>query len=159
MPFSPVAEILEEIRNGKMVIVCDDEDRENEGDLTMAAELVTADDINFMAKCGRGLICLPMSPRVIDRLRIPEIQKHNAPRTDTAFATSIDAAEGITTGVCARDRARTIRVAADPESGPEDLVMPGHVFPLRARPGGVIERRGQTEAAVDLARLAGLEPA
>jgi 3,4-dihydroxy 2-butanone 4-phosphate synthase / GTP cyclohydrolase II len=159
MPFSPVAEILEDIKQGKMVIVCDDEDRENEGDLTMAAELVTADDINFMATRGRGLICLPMSPEMIDRLRIPEIQKHYAPRMDTAFTASIDAADGITSGICASDRARTIRVAADPESGPEDLVMPGHVFPLRARPGGVIERRGQTEAAVDLARLAGLGPA
>jgi 3,4-dihydroxy 2-butanone 4-phosphate synthase/GTP cyclohydrolase II len=159
MPFSPVAEILEEIRNGKMVIVCDDEDRENEGDLTMAAELVTPDDINFMASHGRGLICLPMSPHMIERLRLPEIQKHNAPRMDTAFTASIDAADGISTGICASDRARTIRVAADPESGPEDLVMPGHIFPLRARPGGIIERRGQTEAAVDLARLAGFEPA
>ncbi len=159
MPFSPIEEIIEDIKRGKMVIVCDDEDRENEGDLTMAAELVTADDINFMASHGRGLICLPMSPEMIDRLRLPEIQKHNAPRMDTAFTASIDAADGITTGICARDRARTIRVAADPESGPEDIVMPGHVFPLRARPGGVIERRGQTEAAVDLARLAGLEPA
>jgi 3,4-dihydroxy 2-butanone 4-phosphate synthase / GTP cyclohydrolase II len=159
MSFSPVVEILEDIKQGKMVIVCDDEDRENEGDLTMAAELVTPEAINFMATRGRGLICLPMNPELIDRLRIPEIQKHNAPRMDTAFTASIDAADGITTGICAHDRARTIRVAADPESGPEDLVMPGHIFPLRARPGGVIERRGQTEAAVDLARLACLGPA
>ena len=159
MIFSPVVEILEEIRNGKMVIVCDDEDRENEGDLTMAAELVTADDINFMAAHGRGLICLPMAGEIVDRLRLSEIPKHNAPRMDTAFTVSIDAAAGISTGTCASDRARTIRVAVDLGSGPEDVVAPGHVFPLRARPGGVIERQGQTEAAVDLARLAGLAPA
>ena len=159
MPFSPVGEVIEDIRAGKMVIVCDDEDRENEGDLTMAAELVTADDINFMASHGRGLICLPMAGEIIDQLGLPRIDQHNAPRMDTAFTASIDAATGITSGVSAADRARTIRVAADAQSGPEDLVMPGHVFPLRARPGGVLRRPGQTEAAVDLARLAGLRPA
>ena len=159
MPFSPIKEILEEIRQGKMVIVCDDEDRENEGDLTMAAELVTAEDVNFMASYGRGLICLPMRSEIIAQLGIPEMDRHNQPLMETAFTASIDAATGITTGVSAADRARTIRVAADPESGPDDLIVPGHVFPLRARPGGVLQRPGQTEAAVDLARLAGFRPA
>jgi 3,4-dihydroxy 2-butanone 4-phosphate synthase/GTP cyclohydrolase II len=159
VPFSPVKDILEEIRQGKMVIVCDDEDRENEGDLTMAAELVTPEDINFMASYGRGLICMPMRPEMIAKLGIPEIDRHNQPLMETAFTASIDATNGITTGISAADRARTIRVAADSESGPDDLVMPGHVFPLKARPGGVLQRPGQTEAAVDLARLAGFRPA
>src|ERR687898_16941 len=134
MPFSPIEEIVEDIKQGKMVIVCDDEDRENEGDLTMAAELVTADDINFMVT-------------------------HNASRMGTAFTASIEAKEGITTGISAADRAHTCRVAIDEATGPEDLVMPGHVFPLRAKDGGVLQRAGQTEAAVDLARLAGFKPA
>ena len=159
MPFSPIEEILEDIKAGKMVIVCDDEDRENEGDLTMAAELVTAEDINFMAVHGRGLICLPMSGEIIDRLDIPEMVTHNASRMGTAFTASIEAKDGITTGISAADRAHTCRVAVDEATGPEDLVMPGHVFPLRAKPGGVLQRAGQTEAAVDLARLAGLKPA
>jgi 3,4-dihydroxy 2-butanone 4-phosphate synthase / GTP cyclohydrolase II len=157
MPFSPVEEIVEEIKAGKMVIVCDDEDRENEGDLTMAAELVTPEDINFMALYGRGLICLPMAGEIIDRLEIPEMVQHNHSRMGTAFTASIEAKNGITTGISAADRAHTCRVAVDEVTGPEDLVMPGHVFPLRARPGGVLQRAGQTEAAVDLARLAGFK--
>jgi 3,4-dihydroxy 2-butanone 4-phosphate synthase / GTP cyclohydrolase II len=159
MPFSPIEEIIEEIKAGKMVIVCDDEDRENEGDLTMAAELVTPDDINFMAMHGRGLICLPMAGEIIDRLEIPEMTRHNTSRMGTAFTASIEARDGITTGISAADRAHTCRVAVDEATGPEDLEMPGHVFPLRARPGGVLQRAGQTEAAVDLARLAGFKPA
>ncbi len=159
MPFSPIEEIVEDIKNGKMVIVCDDEDRENEGDLTMAAELVTADDINFMATHARGLICLPMAGEIIDRLEIPEMVQHNASRMGTAFTASIEAKDGITTGISAADRAHTCQVAVDDDTGPDDLVMPGHVFPLRARPGGVLQRAGQTEAAVDLARLAGFKPA
>ena len=159
MPFSPIEEIVEDIKQGKMVIVCDDEDRENEGDLTMAAELVTADDINFMAAYGRGLICLPMAGEIVDRLDIPQMVTHNASRMGTAFTASIEAKEGITTGISAADRAHTCRVAVDEATGPEDLVMPGHVFPLRAKDGGVLQRAGQTEAAVDLARLAGFKPA
>src|ERR671910_633162 len=125
----------------------------------MAAELVTADDINFMAAYGRGLICLPMAGEIVDRLDIPEMVTHNASRMGTAFTASIEAKDGITTGISAADRAHTCRVAVDEATGPEDLVMPGHVFPLRAKPGGVLQRAGQTEAAVDLARLAGLKPA
>ena len=159
MPFSPIEDVIEDIKQGKMVIVCDDEDRENEGDLTMAAELVSADDINFMATHGKGLICLPMSGELLDRLDIPDMVVHNSARMGTAFTVSIEAREGITTGISAADRAHTCRVAVGDESGPEDLVMPGHVFPLRARPGGVLQRAGQTEAAVDLSRLAGLKPA
>ena len=159
MPFSPMEEILEDIKAGKMVIVCDDEDRENEGDLTMAAELVTADDINFMATHGRGLICLPMSEELIDKLYIPQMTVHNSSRMGTGFTVSIEAREGITTGISTADRAHTCRVAVDDATGPEDLVMPGHVFPLRAKGGGVLQRAGQTEAAVDLSRLAGLKPA
>jgi 3,4-dihydroxy 2-butanone 4-phosphate synthase / GTP cyclohydrolase II len=159
MPFSPMEEILEDIKAGKMVIVCDDEDRENEGDLTMAAELVTADDINFMATHGRGLICLPLAPEIVDRLDIPPMAVHNSSRMGTGFTASIEAREGISTGISAADRAHTCRVAVDDATGPEDLAMPGHVFPLRAKPGGVLQRAGQTEAAVDLARLAGLKPA
>jgi 3,4-dihydroxy 2-butanone 4-phosphate synthase / GTP cyclohydrolase II len=159
MPFSSIEEVVEDIKRGKMVIVCDDEDRENEGDLTMAAELVTADDINFMAAHGRGLICLPMAGEIVDRLDIPEMVTHNASRMGTAFTASIEAKDGITTGISAADRAHTCRVAVDDATGPEDLVMPGHVFPLRAKPGGVLQRAGQTEAAVDLARLAGMKPA
>jgi 3,4-dihydroxy 2-butanone 4-phosphate synthase/GTP cyclohydrolase II len=154
-----VEEILEEIKQGRMVIVCDDEDRENEGDLTMAAELVRPKDINFMATYGRGLICLPMAGEIIDRLQIPDMVQHNHSHLGTAFTATIEAKNGITTGISAADRAHTCRVAVDDMTGPEDLVMPGHVFPLRARPGGVLQRAGQTEAAVDLARLAGFKPA
>ena len=159
MPFSPVEEIVEDIRNGKMVIVCDDEDRENEGDLTMAAELVTADDINFMATHGKGLICLPLHEEIVERLGIPQMAQHNSAQNETAFTVSIEAKEGVTTGISAADRAYTSRIAADDATGPDDLVMPGHVFPLKAKPGGVLQRAGQTEAAVDLSRLAGLKPA
>lgn len=159
MPFSPVEEILHDIRQGKIVIVCDDEDRENEGDLTMAAEFVTPEDINFMATYGRGLICLPMSSEMLDRLEIPDMVHHNHSRMGTAFTASIEAATGVSTGISAADRARTIQVAVNPDSGPEDLVMPGHIFPLRAKAGGVLQRAGQTEAAVDLSLLAGLRPA
>src|ERR671915_1536970 len=159
MPFSPIEEIVEDIKAGKMVIVCDDEDRENEGDLTMAAELVTPEAINFMATHGRGLICLPMAEDLVDRLDIPQTTVHNSSRMGTGFTVSIEAREGITTGISAADRAHTCRVAVDDATGPEDLVMPGHVFPLRAKKGGVLQRAGQTEAAVDLSRLAGLKPA
>ena len=159
MPFSPIEDAIEDIRRGKMVIVCDDEDRENEGDLTMAAELVSADDINFMATHGKGLICLPMTGSLLDRLGVPDMVVHNSARMGTAFTVSIEARDGITTGISAADRAQTCRVAVGDEAGPEDLVMPGHVFPLRARPGGVLQRAGQTEAAVDLSRMAGLKPA
>ena len=159
MPFSPMEEVIEDIKAGKMVIVCDDEDRENEGDLTMAAELVRPEDLNFMATHGRGLICLPMAEEMLDRLQVPQMITHNSSRMGTAFTVSIEAKDGISTGISAADRAHTCRVAVDGATDPEDLVMPGHVFPLRARPGGVLQRAGQTEAAVDLARLAGLKPA
>ena len=159
MPFSSMEEILQDIKAGKMVIVCDDEDRENEGDLTMAAEFVTGDDINFMATHARGLICLPMAEELVDKLDIPQMTVHNSSRMGTGFTVSIEAREGITTGISSADRAHTCRVAVDDATGPEDLVMPGHVFPLRAKSGGVLQRAGQTEAAVDLARLAGLKPA
>jgi len=152
-------EVIEDIKAGKMVIVCDDEDRENEGDLTMAAELVRPEDINFMATHGRGLICLPMAEEMLDRLQVPQMITHNSSRMGTAFTVSIEAKDGISTGISAADRAHTCRVAVDGATDPEDLVMPGHVFPLRARPGGVLQRAGQTEAAVDLSRLAGLKPA
>src|ERR671917_1837409 len=159
MPFSPIEEVVKDIKSGKMVIVCDDEDRENEGDLTMAAEMVTPEDITFMAVYGRGLICLPMAGEIVDRLEIPEMVQHNHSRMGTAFTASIEAKEGISTGISTADRAHTCRVAVDEATGPDDLVMPGHIFPLRARPGGVLQRAGQTEAAVDLARLAGFKPA
>ncbi|HZY66365.1 MAG: bifunctional 3,4-dihydroxy-2-butanone-4-phosphate synthase/GTP cyclohydrolase II [Actinomycetota bacterium] len=159
MPFSPVEEVIEDIKAGKMVIVCDDEDRENEGDLTMAAEFVTADDINFMATYGKGLICLPLDEGIVDRLEIPQMIQRNSAQNETAFTVSIEAREGVTTGISAADRAYTSRLVVDESTGPDDIVMPGHVFPLRAKPGGVLQRAGQTEAAVDLARLAGLKPA
>ena len=159
MPFSPVEEVIEDIKAGKMVIVCDDEDRENEGDLTMAAEFVTADDINFMATYGKGLICLPLHEDIVERLEIPQMIQRNSAQNETAFTVSIEAKEGVTTGISAADRAYTSRIAAEDSTGPDDLVMPGHVFPLKAKPGGVLQRAGQTEAAVDLARLAGLKPA
>jgi 3,4-dihydroxy 2-butanone 4-phosphate synthase/GTP cyclohydrolase II len=142
-----------------MIVVVDDEDRENEGDLTMAASTVTPEAINFMARHGRGLICLAMTPERLDRLEIPLEVSDNSSRRDTAMCVSIDAREGTTTGISAADRAETVRVALDPESIPRDLSRPGHVFPLRARTGGVLVRSGHTEAAVDLARIAGLEPA
>ncbi len=159
MPFAPIVEAIEEIRSGRMLVVVDDEDRENEGDLTVAAEKVTPEIINFMATHGRGLICLAMTPERCDELHLPLLSPNNTSRFGTAFCEPIDAREGITTGISAYDRARTIRVAIAPESRPSDLARPGHVFPLRAREGGVLVRSGQTEAAVDLARLAGLYPA
>ncbi len=156
--FASIEEALDDLREGKMVIVCDDEDRENEGDLTMAAQFATAEKINFMAKEGRGLICLCLTPQRCAELNLPPMTANNQTRLQTAFTVSIEAREGVTTGISAADRAHTIQVAIDPESGPTDLVQPGHVFPLMARPGGVLERTGQTEAGVDLARLARLNP-
>ncbi len=150
---------LENIREGKIVILVDDEDRENEGDLTMAAEKVTAEAINFMAKYGRGLICLSVTDERLNELRLPMMVSENTSRFQTAFTVSIDARKGVTTGISAADRATTILTAVNESTQPEDLVSPGHVFPLRARPGGVLVRTGQTEGSVDLARLAGLKPA
>ncbi|MBI4897996.1 MAG: bifunctional 3,4-dihydroxy-2-butanone-4-phosphate synthase/GTP cyclohydrolase II [Actinobacteria bacterium] len=158
-PFSSIEDALSDYREGKMVIVCDDEDRENEGDLTLAAEFATPEAINFMAKEGRGLICLALSPGRCDELGLNLMALKNESGFGTAFTVSIEAREGVTTGISAADRARTIQVAVDPQSSPRDLVQPGHVFPLKAKPGGVLERTGQTEAAVDLSRLAGLTPA
>src|SRR5215831_2056070 len=159
MPFVPVPEAIEEIRGGRIVVVVDDEDRENEGDLTIAAEKVTPEIINFMATHGRGLICLALTEERCEQLRLPLMSPTNTSNFGTAFCESIDAREGVTTGISAADRTRTIRMAIDPACRPEDLARPGHMFPLRAREGGVLVRAGQTEAAVDLARLAGLEPA
>jgi 3,4-dihydroxy 2-butanone 4-phosphate synthase / GTP cyclohydrolase II len=158
-PFATIAEALEDIRQGKMVVVCDDEDRENEGDLTMAAQFATPEAVNFMATHGRGLICLSLTPERCDELGLDLMAAKNESPFETPFTVSIEAREGVTTGISAPDRARTIQVAIDPESSPRDLVQPGHVFPLKSRAGGVLERAGQTEAAVDLARLAGLNPA
>lgn len=159
MPFASIPEALEELRAGRMLVVVDDEDRENEGDLTCAAEKVTPEIINFMATHGRGLICLALTPERCAELELPLIAPYNTSRFGTAFCETIDAREGVTTGISAHDRAHTIRVAIAPSSRPQDLARPGHVFPLRARSGGVLVRAGQTEAAVDLARLAGLTPA
>lgn len=142
-----------------MVILVDDEDRENEGDLTIAAEYITPEAINFMARFGRGLICLPMAPDMVDRLRLPLMTQRNGSRFGTNFTVSIEARDGITTGISAADRAATVKAAVADNARPEDIVTPGHVFPLRARPGGVLARVGQTEGSVDLARLAGLKPA
>lgn len=158
-PFTDVLSAVEEIRAGRMVVVVDDEDRENEGDLTLAAEKITPETINFMAKYGRGLICLAMTPERLDHLHIGPMTRENTSPYGTAFYESIEAREGVTTGISAHDRARTIQVAIDPGSGPADLVRPGHVFPLCARKGGVLVRAGQTEAAVELSRMAGLIPA
>ncbi len=157
-PFCDVPSALEDIRAGKMIVVVDDEDRENEGDLTLAADKVTAEAINFMARFGRGLICLAMTGERLDHLRIGPMAAENTAQFGTAFCEAIDAVDGTTTGISAYDRARTIRVAIDPKTKPSDLARPGHVFPLRARKGGVLVRAGQTEAAVDLARLAGFAP-
>jgi 3,4-dihydroxy 2-butanone 4-phosphate synthase/GTP cyclohydrolase II len=158
-PFVDVPTAIEEIQAGRMIVVVDDEDRENEGDLTLAAEKVTPEAINFMAKHGRGLICLALTEERLDHLRIGAMTAENTSQYGTAFCEAIDAREGVTTGISAYDRARTIKVAIDPASRPSDLARPGHVFPLRARKGGVLVRAGQTEASVDLARLAGLIPA
>jgi 3,4-dihydroxy 2-butanone 4-phosphate synthase/GTP cyclohydrolase II len=154
--FASVEEAVEEIRAGRMVVVVDDEDRENEGDLTLAAEFVTPEAINFMARFGRGLICLALTEERADYLRLAPMTSENTSRFGTAFTESIEAREGVTTGISAADRAHTIRVVVDPHSTANDLARPGHVFPLRARKGGVLVRAGQTEAAVDLARMAGL---
>jgi 3,4-dihydroxy 2-butanone 4-phosphate synthase / GTP cyclohydrolase II len=157
--FDSIDSAIEEMRRGNIIIVVDDEDRENEGDFTIAAEKVTPDAINFMARHGRGLICLAMTGARLDELQIPLMVGHNTAKFGTAFTVSIEARHGVTTGISAADRATTILTAVDARSTPADLVRPGHVFPLRARSGGVLARAGQTEAAVDLARLAGLSPA
>jgi 3,4-dihydroxy 2-butanone 4-phosphate synthase/GTP cyclohydrolase II len=159
MPIASIPEILEDLRAGRMVILVDDPGRENEGDLAMLAEHVTPEAINFMAREGRGLVCMPMAPELCDRLHLePQVQR-NTSKMGTGFTVSIEAAHGVTTGISAKDRAHTIRVASAPGSRPEDLARPGHVFPLRAREGGVLVRGGQTEGIVDLARLAGSAPA
>ncbi|MGO9086365.1 MAG: 3,4-dihydroxy-2-butanone-4-phosphate synthase [Candidatus Sulfotelmatobacter sp.] len=158
-PFTDVPDAIDEIRAGRMIVVVDDEDRENEGDLTLAAEKVTPEAINFMAKHGRGLVCLALTEERLDHLRIGPMTAENTSQYGTAFCEAIDARQGVTTGISAYDRARTIQVAIDPATKPTDLARPGHVFPLRARKGGVLVRAGQTEASVDLARLAGMIPA
>ena len=159
MPFATIEEALDLIRQGKMIILVDDEDRENEGDLTIAAEKVTPEIINFMAKYGRGLICLSLTEERVEQLQLPMMAQNNKSRFQTAFTVSIEAREGVTTGISAYDRAHTILTAIADDAKPEDLVTPGHVFPLKARKGGVLVRTGQTEGSVDLARLAGLKPA
>lgn len=157
--FNAVDETLDDIATGKMVILVDDEDRENEGDLCMAAEKVTPEAINFMAKYGRGLICLSLTPERVEELNLPMMTNENTSTFGTAFTVSIEAKRGVTTGISAADRAKTIQTAIDPKTRPEDLTRPGHVFPLKAKPGGVLQRAGQTEGSVDLARLARLYPA
>jgi len=157
--FNTIDEALDDIANGKIVILVDDEDRENEGDLCMAAEMVTPEAINFMARHGRGLICLSLVPERIEELKLPMMTDENTSSFGTAFTVSIEAKKGVTTGISAADRAKTIKTAIDPKTRPEDLARPGHVFPLKARPGGVLQRAGQTEGSVDLARLARLYPA
>ncbi len=159
MPVATIPEALEDIRQGKMVILVDDEDRENEGDLCMAAEMTTPEAINFMAKYGRGLICLSLTPEHVERLRLPMMVQKNLSRFETGFTVSIEARQGVTTGISAADRAHTILTAVADDAKPEDVVSPGHIFPLRARRGGVLFRTGQTEGSVDLARLAGMKPA
>jgi len=154
-----VERALGNISSGQLIIIVDDEDRENEGDLMVAAEKITPEIINFMSRYGRGLICLPLTKNRLEELRLPLMVRENTSRFETAFTVSVDAKDGVSTGISAFDRARTIRVAIDPEAEPSDLVRPGHIFPLEAKEGGVLARAGQTEAAVDLARLAGLAPA
>ena len=157
--FSSIEAAMRELRAGRMIVIVDDEDRENEGDLMIAAELVTPEAINFMATHGRGLVCLAMTSERIDQLKLPPMASDNTALGGTAFTVSIDAKGlGVTTGISAHDRARTIRAAIDSRRGPKDFARPGHVFPLRSRDGGVLERQGHTEASVDLARLAGLRP-
>ena len=158
-PFAPIGAAIEAIRDGRMIIVVDDEDRENEGDLTVAAEKITPEIINFMAREGRGLICMPMTPRRLEELDIPQMVPQNTARFETAFCVSIEAKYMTSTGISAADRAATVLAAIDPKTRPSDLARPGHMFPLKARDGGVLVRAGQTEAAVDLARIAGLYPA
>ncbi|TBV83436.1 MAG: bifunctional 3,4-dihydroxy-2-butanone-4-phosphate synthase/GTP cyclohydrolase II [Desulfobulbaceae bacterium] len=156
---SSIEEVLEDVKVGKMIILVDDEDRENEGDLYLAAETVTPEAVNFMATHGRGLICLALTPEHLDQLQLPMMVQRNRSPLETAFTVSIEARTGVTTGISAADRARTILVAANPGAQPDDLISPGHVFPLRAKKGGVLVRAGQTEGSVDLSRLAGLNPA
>jgi 3,4-dihydroxy 2-butanone 4-phosphate synthase/GTP cyclohydrolase II len=159
MSVARIEEAIEDIRQGKVIILVDDEDRENEGDLTMAAELATPEAINFMAQKGRGLICLALEPALVERLRLPQMVRDNQSRFQTAFTVSVEARRGVTTGISAADRATTIRTAVADNARPEDLVSPGHVFPIRARKGGVLVRTGQTEGSTDLARLAGFKGA
>ncbi len=159
IPFATVEEAVEEIRQGRQIVLVDDEDRENEGDLTMAAEKITPEAINFMAKNGRGLVCLALSEERCEELSLPLMSPVNTSNYGTAFCESIDARRGTTTGISASDRATTILTAIDEGTRPADLARPGHVFPLRARNGGVLVRAGQTEASVDLARIAGMTPA
>ena len=159
MAISTIQEAIDDIRRGKMIILVDDEDRENEGDLCMAAQFVSAESVNFMARYGRGLICLSLSEEMADKLKLQPMVQENKARFGTAFTISIEARNGVTTGISAADRATTIKTAVNPEAKPEDLVSPGHVFPIRARKGGVLVRTGQTEGSVDLCRLAGLTPA
>lgn len=157
--FNSIEEAINDIRDGRIVILIDDEDRENEGDLTLAAEKVTPEAINFMAKFGRGLICLSLTPERVDKLKLPLMAEMNTSRFGTAFTVSIEARRGVTTGISAHDRAKTIKTAIHPRTRAADIARPGHIFPLRAQPGGVLQRAGQTEGSVDLARLAGLYPA
>jgi 3,4-dihydroxy 2-butanone 4-phosphate synthase / GTP cyclohydrolase II len=159
MAVSQIEEVIKDIKAGKMIILVDDEDRENEGDLCMAAESVTTEAINFMARYGRGLICLTLSPNLVDKLELPMMVANNKSPYGTGFTISIEARTGVSTGISAADRARTIQAAVAPNAGPRDLVSPGHIFPLRARAGGVLVRTGQTEGSVDLARLAGMTTA
>ena len=154
-----IEQAIEALKAGKMIILMDDEHRENEGDLVMAAEYVTPEAINFMSRFGCGLICLPMAEELIDKMALPMMAQHNKSPYGTAFTVSIEAAQGVSTGISAKDRARTIQIAIAPDSTPDDIISPGHVFPLRARKKGVLERAGQTEGSVDLTRLAGLTPA
>ncbi|RJQ51498.1 MAG: bifunctional 3,4-dihydroxy-2-butanone-4-phosphate synthase/GTP cyclohydrolase II [Nitrospiraceae bacterium] len=157
--FNTIEEALKDIKEGRLIILVDDEDRENEGDLTIAAEKVTPEAINFMARFGRGLICLSLTTEKVEALKIPMMADMNTSRFGTAFTISIEARKGVTTGISAHDRAKTIKTAINPKAKPEDLARPGHIFPLRAQPGGVLQRAGQTEGSVDLSRLAGLYPA
>jgi 3,4-dihydroxy 2-butanone 4-phosphate synthase/GTP cyclohydrolase II len=159
MPISPIEDVIDDIKQGKIIILVDDEDRENEGDLTMAAEKVSPEAINFMARYGRGLVCLALNPEIIEQLKIPMMVSQNTSPFKTAFTVSIEAKKGVTTGISAADRATTILTAVADKARPEDIVSPGHIFPLRSRKGGVLVRTGQTEGSVDLARLAGLRPA
>jgi 3,4-dihydroxy 2-butanone 4-phosphate synthase/GTP cyclohydrolase II len=158
-PFAPIEEAVEAIQQGRMIIVVDDEDRENEGDLTIAAEKITPEAVNFMARLGRGLICMPMTAERLDQLELPLMVNENTTPLKTAFCVSIEAKHAVSTGISASDRAATVRAAIDPKTTPSDLARPGHMFPLRARDGGVMVRAGQTEAAVDLAKISGLYPA
>lgn len=157
--FNTIEEAIEDIKAGKMVILIDDEDRENEGDLTIAAQKINAQTINFMAKHGRGLICLSLTPEKVEQLKLPMMSELNTSSFGTAFTVSIEAKKGVTTGISASDRAKTIKTAINLKAKPEDIARPGHIFPLKAQPGGVLQRAGQTEGSVDLARLAGLNPA